>query len=135
MYFNVNFNKYFNKYLEKNTSHLLHVFHRVFQHIVYLENNTSHLLHVFQNVYFNTYLIVYLENNTSLTLLHDLDHCSLPPLLPGLLLGLSLINQADIKYLHDVFKNASPSPNSGFFNDFRQCLKENIFCGVPLQKA
>ena len=41
------------------------------------------------NVYFNTYFILYLENNTSLTLLHDLDHCSVPPLLPGLLLGSS----------------------------------------------
>ena len=58
------------------------------------------------NVYFNTYFIVYLENNTSLTLLHDLDHCSLPPLLPGLLLGSSERARGGIS-MHDVFRNTS----------------------------
>ena len=64
---------------------------------------------------------MYLENNTSLTLLHDLDHCSVPPLLPGLLLGSSERARGGISMMSlgtppekkDVFFRALPELGKG----------------------
>ena len=84
------------------------------------------------NTYFIVYFIVYLENNTSLTLLHDLDHCSLPPLLPGLLLGsserarggicnsmMSFATRPEKRMLSFARITFPPSPpNSGYLNNF-----------------